>query len=241
MFDWLRCRFGWQPQTESPPSTIRPVREPLMDYWGSITGDQLAQGDWLPRCLIPEFEPSFGHEEQVPEISVAQSDLIVVTQSCDLENRKVSFAALCPIYGLAAFEKFNPVFVKKGEWEQVRLGRREGLHLLGSPTHPKDNREALVVDFRQIFSLPVSYLSRHASALGPRWRLNSPFLEHFSQAFARFFMRVGLPSSIPKWSAPHFLVQPKWESNKRVLIRYPFAALLLPSLSHAVPNSFGVL
>ena len=26
-----------------------------------------------------------------------------------------------------------------------------------------------------------------------------PFLEHFSQAFARFFMRVGLPSSI----SPH--------------------------------------
>jgi hypothetical protein len=25
----------------------------------------------------------------------------------------------------------------------------------------------------------------------------SPYLEHFSQAFARFFMRVGLPSTIP--------------------------------------------
>jgi hypothetical protein len=55
----------------------------------------------------------------------------------------------------------------------------------------------LVVDFRQIISLPFAYLSRHAEQLGPRWRLQSPYLEHFSQAFARFFMRVGLPSALP--------------------------------------------
>ena len=57
----------------------------------------------------------------------------------------------------------------------------------------------LVVDFREIFSLPIDYLKDHAVRLGPRWRLKSPFLEHFSQAFARFFMRVGLPSSIPEF------------------------------------------
>jgi hypothetical protein len=49
--------------------------------------------------------------------------------------------------------------------------------------------------------LPFSehYLVGQAMRLGPRWRLRSPFLEHFSQAFARFFMRVGLPSSIPEF------------------------------------------
>ena len=39
-------------------------------------------------------------------------------------------------------------------------------------------------------------LSEHALSLGNRWRLLSPFLEHFSQAFAPFFMRVGLPAAI---------------------------------------------
>jgi hypothetical protein len=39
-----------------------------------------------------------------------------------------------------------------------------------------------------------------AAALGNRWRLQSPFLEHFSQAFARFFMRVGLPSAVPPFT-----------------------------------------
>jgi hypothetical protein len=53
------------------------------------------------------------------------------------------------------------------------------------------------VDSRQIVSLPIAYLRRHAGNLGPRWRLQSPYREHFSQAFARFFMRVGLPTAIP--------------------------------------------
>jgi hypothetical protein len=67
----------------------------------------------------------------------------------------------------------------------------EGLHLLASPTEPANNRGALVVDFREIYSLPFDDLVSRAPQFGPRWRL--PYLEHFSQAFARFFMRVGLP------------------------------------------------
>jgi hypothetical protein len=56
-----------------------------------------------------------------------------------------------------------------------------------------------IVDFREIYSLPFGYLEKHAANIGSRWRLRSPFLEHFSQIFARFFMRVGLPSSIPEF------------------------------------------
>jgi hypothetical protein len=82
----------------------------------------------------------------------------------------------------------------------VLKGRIEGLHLLASPANPENNREALVVDFREIYSLPFGYLLSRAAQLDHRWRLRSPYLEHFSQAFARFFMRVGLPSTIPPFS-----------------------------------------
>lgn len=60
-------------------------------------------------------------------------------------------------------------------------------------------KTAPVVDFRAIYGLPLGYLTRHAVQVGDRWRLRSPFLEHFSQAFARSFMRVGLPSSVPEF------------------------------------------
>jgi len=74
------------------------------------------------------------------------------------------------------------------------------LYLLASPTNPTVSRDALVVNFREIVSLPVGYLRAHAAVLGDRWRLLPPYLEHFSQAFARFFMRVGLPSAIPPFT-----------------------------------------
>lgn len=168
-------------------------------WWQRINHGELAQGDWLPRCLMPVFlgESRLQDPDESVEEDLFYSDLIIVTQSCDLENGRAIFAALCSISTLAEFESFNEKARKKGWWEQVRKGRVEGLHLLASPENPANNRDALVVDFGQIVSLPAGYLQDHAGRVGDRWRLASPFLEHFSQSFARFFMRVGLPSSIP--------------------------------------------
>ena len=168
-------------------------------FWKQITGAALAQGDLLPKCLVPQFEPEYGtgDAEAIQDVQTGDIDLIIVTQSCDLENDRVVLVALCPIHTLDVFEETNPHFKQKGRWEEVRKGRREGLHLLGSPEEPENNRKSLVVDFGQIFSLPPQYLRHRAEQLGGRWRLSSPYLEHFSQAFARYFMRVGLPSPIP--------------------------------------------
>lgn len=173
---------------------------PTGDFWASTAGPALAQGDFLRDCLVPVFGSDVSPGEQAEaEVVVWQADLIVVTQSCDLENKKAQFVALCPIYSLQEFAKTNSRFAKKHEWEEVRKGRHEGLHMLASPINPANNMDALIVDFRQIYSLPFSTLTDHAAGQGDRWRLQSPYLEHFSQAFARFFMRVGLPSAIPQF------------------------------------------
>lgn len=169
----------------------------MNSWWSSISGSRLAQGDLLPDCLLPvihDMATSDGAE--VKEVPVSRCRLIVLTQSCDLENNKAPIVALCVVHSLAEFEAVNSAFKNRSRWEEVRKGRIEGLHLLASPSNPQENSNALVVDFGHIVSLPVTYLARHAETLGGRWRLASPFLEHFSQAFARFFMRVGLPSGI---------------------------------------------
>lgn len=170
----------------------------MVSFWFRFTGRALSQGDLLPGCFMPLMPPDFGPSATPFEAPTTRGDLIVLTQSCDLENMKAGLVALSPIHKLADFEAVNPAFSRKGVWEEVRRGRREGLHLLGSPTNPASGRDALVVNFRDIYSLPIAYLQRHAEDLGPRWRLQSPYLEHFSQTFARFFMRVGLPSEVPK-------------------------------------------
>ena len=172
----------------------------MTPFFIRATRPQLAQGDYLTDCPIPTFPADFGGHESTNHIPFERGDLIVVTQSCDLENRKVPLVALCPAFRMSEFANFDPKFQKPGERDHVRKGRYEALHMLASPENPADNTNVLIVDFRQIISLPFDFLSRHADRLGPRWRLQSPFLEHFSQAFARFFMRVGLPSTIPPFS-----------------------------------------
>ena len=59
--------------------------------------------------------------------------------------------------------------------------------------------ELRLVDFHEIFTVPRSFLEsllQQRNAL--RLRLLPPYREHLSQAFARFFMRVGLPTTLSK-------------------------------------------
>lgn len=161
---------------------------PMENYWKSAPGAELRQGDYIFNCPVPVFAEQFSWQSEMQlGVDIEFYDLIVVTQSCDLEQNKVRLVALCPIYSLAGYEEINPEFTKKGRWEEVRKGRIEGLYLLSSPTDPENNRECLVVDFREIYSLPFEFLTKHAYSLEARWRLKSPYLEHFSQAFARLF------------------------------------------------------
>lgn len=54
-----------------------------------------------------------------------------------------------------------------------------------------------IVDFSKVYSLPVLFLESWLGSRGDRrLRLLPPYREHLSQAFARFFMRVGLPQDI---------------------------------------------
>lgn len=168
-------------------------------FWAEVVGAPLAQGDYLPNCPVPVFPPNYGEGDENMAVGVRRVDLIVVTQSCDLENKKVELVALCPIWTIAQLRSQDEKYGKADRLEEIRKGKFEALHMLSSAEKPDDNWDVRVVDFREIHSLPVQFLGAHAGRLGKRWRLKSPFLEHFSQAFARFFMRVGLPSAIRRF------------------------------------------
>jgi hypothetical protein len=168
-------------------------------FWTEVAGGQLAQGDFLPECPVPMFPANFSEANGNATVPIRRADLIVVTQSCDLENKKVQLVAMCPILSVAQLKTVDERYGKPDRLEEIRKGRFESLHMLASTQNPENNMDVRIVDFREIHSLPVAFLAEHAIRLGPRWRLRPPFLEHFSQAFARFFMRVGLPTAIPRF------------------------------------------
>lgn len=171
-------------------------------WWASVEGGALEQGDYITDCGVPVFPPDYGKGSSTSRVPVEIHDVIVLTHSCDLAPEQgplPNLVAVAPIDPLNRFCSANPGYGDAKRRNNLRGGRVPSLHLLASPLTPDDNKTALVVDFREIYSLPYEYLVQHAKGLGPRRRLLSPYLEHFSQAFARFFMRVGLPSGIPKY------------------------------------------
>lgn len=176
-----------------------------MNAWAIISGSELRQGDVLDRCRVPSLSPTYGTSNDVEDVPTAQVRLLILTQSCDLviqSNRtsaKAQSVALCRTYTLEEFARVRSDFANRDTREKARQGRVEGVHLLPSPTDPRDNQTVLVAHFREIFSLPFAYLQTHSSSLAERPRLQSPYVEHFAQAFARFFMRVGLPLDIPAY------------------------------------------
>ena len=96
-------------------------------FWVKVNEQTLRQGDYLTDCHVPIFiDQSVGPEPR--DVPVDVFNLIVLTQSCDLEQSKIRLVAMCPIYPIQAFEERNPEFTKKGKWNEVRKGRMEGLH-----------------------------------------------------------------------------------------------------------------
>ena len=88
---------------------------------------------------------------------------------------------------------------KKEHWNMARKGQVPGFHVLNKCELEGFKRDHRVVDFHRVHSLPLDFVRKIADELGERIRLQPPYREHLSQAFARFFMRVGLPVDIPEF------------------------------------------
>lgn len=59
-----------------------------------------------------------------------------------------------------------------------------------------DLKNTTDVDFKNVYGIHRSTLNGIIKNLKTRIRLLPPYREHLSQAFARYFMRVGLPQDI---------------------------------------------
>ena len=161
----------------------------LVDKQGEIR-----QGDLIYSChiIIPISDIHTGSGQKA-EVQVR--DAIVMSQSCDIEQKNIDLVLVCPFVPLSDFDH-ELARSARGK-EKFRQGNLPGYHLLNKCDIEGFKTDFLVVDFRNLFVVPLTYLSQKT---GPRIRLLPPYREHLSQAFARFFMRVGLPVNIPKFT-----------------------------------------
>ncbi len=176
----------------------------------------ITQGDLIENGLVVGWQPDEiiienGEKEEDTlqgAVKAQYANLIVMTQACDLEYGKVSNAVLCPYVSLSEYQKDWEVDQKAKKQnlksqnflklcKNIKDGFLWNLAMLNDDKRDGFNLEVMIVDFHEIFTLPVSFLQSLQKERGQsRFRLLPPYREHLSQAFARYFMRVGLPTPI---------------------------------------------
>lgn len=173
----------------------------------------LTQGDVILQCPLLGWKrqaaPPVGASFDLAQLAEPfVEDVVVMTQACDLEQRKVSNVVLCPAIALSTFRSLweaqrtavgqspTPKAWNR-ELAEIAAGRIWNLSLLDSFTGAEVSSEVRVVFFDQVHTLPRDFLEGLLRNRGvARPRLRPPYREHLSQSFARFFMRVGLPQPI---------------------------------------------
>ena len=176
----------------------------LPDYpwYDAAEGDDIQQGDILERCRV--FKPPPDLEAKLlsgPEVVWEERDLVVLSQSCDLVKGrcKVEEVLFCAVWARSEFKPEDYLSTSKG-MENARRGNLPAFHVLAESEIVGLEREIQVVDFRRVCTLPIEYVRNLASEKSPRLRVLPPYREQLAQAFARFFMRVGLPIDIPTFT-----------------------------------------
>jgi hypothetical protein len=158
----------------------------------------LLQGDILDNCpvVVPELAgiELTAETKEVPS-QIRFIDAIVVTQSCDLEQRKVESVLLCPTLPVEKLQE-NETYKKSTIKQGLRDGLLVGYHLMNKCVIPGFERDLFAVDFRYVYVMPFDYMTEYVARHGERLRLLPPYVEHLSQGFARHFMRVGLPVGV---------------------------------------------
>lgn len=164
-----------------------------------VSSNEIEQGDLIPDCPIV-IPPSKIEEGDEPEIEIKLIDSIILSQSCDLANNKIQIVLVCPYFTLKTFieslpenERSNKAIKKS--IDNLKKGFFPGYHLLNK-SEENNIQDYIVVDFRNVYGIQIENLREIAERLASRQRLLPPYREHLSQAFARYFMRVGLPQDI---------------------------------------------
>ena len=162
----------------------------------------LEQGDILEKCniILPNEEHylSIIHDTETDKpMEIKEINAIVLSQSCDIVNNKIDSIIICPIWPLQKLIEVDPYYKSSKAREELRQGKSPSFHLLNKLRLFNSDEDFYFVDFHNIYSLPKSFVLTLVQR-GKRFRLLPPYREHLSQSFARYFMRVGLPSDISK-------------------------------------------
>ncbi|MGN7379197.1 hypothetical protein [Bacillus altitudinis] len=181
-------------------------------YYKKKDDEPLTQGDIILQLYVPDVQPSseFPYFESIsyPE------DVIILTQACDLENKKVEMVTLgrvvllrevvenhfqkqCEMNGKEyIFEKINPSKIENYV-NKIRSGSFLDLYLLNKYSDDEIDFPYRVVYLKETFKMPLSSLELAVkNSEAPILRLLPPYREHLAHNFSFNYSRIGLPVDV---------------------------------------------
>jgi len=177
--------------------------------------DELEQGDFIDDFEVPVT--TYIPDETEADMPILRAkgisrkyNVVVVSQSCDLEIGKLDYVLLCPRMKCSEYIESNKDYGAKSianNLENIRQGRQHNYCMLNKCELPDLPCEIQLVELGTIFSVPFDTLKQLIRSHSKRLRLLSPYKEYLAQAFARYDMRVALPFDIEKFDVAKIQAQ----------------------------------
>lgn len=152
--------------------------------------EALDQGDILFGCPILSFTKDTPFPLPIGNLTgdKLELDVLILTQTCDFEQGKADSVLVCRHESASQ--------IGKGKKSEIIKGRQPRYAMLEKSSFDQREMDMRIVDLNDVYQLPIEFVRQVAAAQTPRLRLLPPYREHISQAFARFWMRIGFPQDI---------------------------------------------
>lgn len=127
---------------------------------------------------------------QPPTVDYALARVVVVTQTCDLAQGKVTQVVVAPAYDaehVVAERKLKASDIKG----PVRAGRVFGWYFL--PANDDFGLPEIIVDLRQLYTVPLDLLEELCRRGERLARIQPLFRGHLGKHLAETYSRIGLP------------------------------------------------
>lgn len=161
-----------------------------MIYGATSATDQLDQGDIVEGCPLTFVSRLELDNLEENEVEIVPTRVLVLTQTCDLANRKVLNVTVATVHDaqfLVSENLLKPADIRG----PIRGGRVYGWYFL--PASGPLRLPEMIVDLRQLHTVRFDLLTALSQRGRRRARLLSPYREHLAKHFGDTFSRIGLP------------------------------------------------
>lgn len=178
-----------------------------MEEWYKETNDvdKIFQGEILLNFPIVTPKQVDGKYKLQGEIK----DCIVISQACDLDNRKIENVILAELIDIKIFiealvkkdadpKKSNSAKLKAASKDIAAMnkGHQPRYHLLKGKETDTVKFSYKIIDFSRIHAIPFDNILEIKKSKKITVELQSPYMEYVGQRFGNFYSRIGLPKGI---------------------------------------------